>query len=53
MAGVGGDFAPSVAGEEFVDDRGGDGFFQVLGETTARMGETTAMPPEAACSSQS
>ena len=35
MAGVGGDFAPSVAGEEFVDDRGGDGFFQVLGERGA------------------
>ena len=35
VSGVGGDFAPSVAGEEFVDDRGGDGFFQVLGERGA------------------
>jgi hypothetical protein len=27
MAGVGGDFAPSVTGQQLVDDRGGNGFF--------------------------
>ncbi len=32
MAGIGSDFAPSVAGEKIIDDRGGNGFFQVLGE---------------------
>ena len=35
MAGVGGDFAPSVTGQHLVDDRGGNGFFQVLGERGA------------------
>ena len=32
MPGIGGDLAPSVAGKEFVNHRGGDGFLQVLGE---------------------